>query len=75
MLTIFSHQGYLIPLTHFNVLQISEGTNSVGLCGWIWAFAYVLLADVIYPFRAWDAHNIKNKNNVTINEKPTINKY
>jgi hypothetical protein len=27
-----------------NVLQISEGTNSVALCGGIWAFAYVLLA-------------------------------
>jgi hypothetical protein len=40
-------------------MQISEGTNSVALCGGIWAFAYVLLADVIYPFRAWDAHNIK----------------
>jgi len=26
-----------------NVLQISEGTNSVGFCGGIWAFAYVLL--------------------------------
>jgi hypothetical protein len=27
-----------------NVLQISEGTNSVGIVRWIWAFAYVLLA-------------------------------
>jgi len=26
-----------------NVLQISEGTNSVAFCGGIWAFAYVLL--------------------------------
>jgi hypothetical protein len=34
-------------LTH-NGSQISEGTNSVGLCGWIWAFAYVLLAAVFF---------------------------
>jgi hypothetical protein len=27
-----------------NVLQISEGTNSVGIERGIWAFAYVLLA-------------------------------
>jgi len=27
-----------------NVLQISEGTNSVGIVRWIWAFAYVLLS-------------------------------
>ena len=27
-----------------NVLQISEGANSVGLCEGIWAFAYVLLS-------------------------------
>lgn len=28
----------------YNALQISEGTNSVGIVRWIWAFAYVLLA-------------------------------
>jgi hypothetical protein len=27
----------------YNVLQISEGTNSVGFSEGIWAFAYVLL--------------------------------
>jgi hypothetical protein len=27
-----------------NVLQISEGTNSVGIVRGIWAFAYVLLS-------------------------------
>jgi hypothetical protein len=26
-----------------NVMQISEGTNSLALCGGIWAFAYLLL--------------------------------
>jgi hypothetical protein len=26
-----------------NGRQISEGTNSVGIVRWIWAFAYVLL--------------------------------
>jgi len=30
----------------YNFLQISEGTNSVGFCGGIWAFAYVLLCEV-----------------------------
>jgi hypothetical protein len=30
-----------------NVLQISEGTNSVGFCVGIWAFAYVLLPPVL----------------------------
>ena len=29
-----------------NVLQISEGTNSVGIVRGIWAFAYVLLPAV-----------------------------
>jgi hypothetical protein len=29
-----------------NVLQIGEGTNSVGIVRGIWAFAYVLLAAV-----------------------------
>jgi hypothetical protein len=28
----------------YNVPQISEGTNSGGFSGGIWAFAYVLLA-------------------------------
>jgi hypothetical protein len=31
-------------------MQISEGTNSVVLCGGIWAFAYVLLAAVFILF-------------------------
>jgi hypothetical protein len=31
------------PIITYNVLQISEGTNSVALCSGIWAFAYVLL--------------------------------
>jgi hypothetical protein len=30
-----------------NVLQISEGTNSVGFSDGIWAFAYVLLGDAL----------------------------
>jgi hypothetical protein len=30
-----------------NVLQISEGTNSLALCEGIWAFAYVLLSDAL----------------------------
>lgn len=46
----------------YNGLQI--GAVCVGLqegnC------AKVLLADVIYPFRAWDAHKYKKKNNVYI---------
>ena len=31
-----------------NGLQISEGTNSVALCGWIWAFAYLLLSAALF---------------------------
>jgi hypothetical protein len=34
-------------LIEYNVLQISEGTNSVGFSVGIWAFAYVLLAVVV----------------------------
>jgi hypothetical protein len=30
-----------------NGLQISEGTNSVGFSEGIWAFAYVLLCEVL----------------------------
>jgi hypothetical protein len=32
-----------INIIQGNVLQIGEGTNSVGIVRWIWAFAYVLL--------------------------------
>jgi len=31
-----------------NVLQISEGTNSVGIVRGVWAFVYVLLAAVFF---------------------------
>jgi hypothetical protein len=34
----------VFPAIAHNVLQISEGANSVGLCEGIWAFAYVLLS-------------------------------
>jgi hypothetical protein len=34
----------------YNVLQISEGTNSVGFSEGIWAFAYLLLAAVFFLF-------------------------
>ena len=37
---------YSIVLMCYNVLQISEGTNSVGIVQRIWAFAYVLLCEV-----------------------------
>jgi hypothetical protein len=36
----------ILGIIEANVLQISEGTNSVALCGWIWAFVYVLLWEV-----------------------------
>jgi hypothetical protein len=45
-----------------NVLQISEGTNSVGIVRGIWAFAYVLLCVCkIFNnyFFAWGAQDKK----------------
>jgi hypothetical protein len=30
-----------------NVLQVNEGTNSVGIVQGIWVFAYVLLSDAL----------------------------
>lgn len=66
--------GSRIVLVMTNVLVMVMWANDLQIGGRFNA-ANVLLADVIYPFRAWDAHNIKNKNNVTINEKLTINKH
>jgi hypothetical protein len=41
----------------YNGWQISEGTNSVGIVRWIWAFAYVLLGDALFT-------DFKNLNNI-----------
>ena len=39
--------NYLASIMLTNGLQISEGTNSVGIVRWIWAFAYVLLSEAV----------------------------